>query len=1496
MKKLKQIIAMYLAVIMCCLPVSNAVFAADISDGNQEQVSVDNGNLQVEGTDSVGDVLASAISSEQNAAEARSQSANDISGLEITGNTASVELQVETEADLVVAIYNEQQIQMLASGKTTVSSDKNKVEVNISGEIPEYFIASAYLLDIKTHEALCDAYTTELYTKEIKNLQDSTIKDFDEEKTVQLDGDNEKTNFAVYNTGTVVVDEVISNVQLVDDGSGKYTITNADSAICNLKKGDSLSYKYKDGTLLLVKVAEISVNGTTVEITEDSNAELKDYFDYVKIEADSSTGECTVDNSDLKEGITPVNSTKNVSEFSSKSPSPQANLSVTETITYDVEVKFENEELPEDKRDNITVKGSLEFGYGAYLEYYITPLHSYYSLELAYSQQVSVDITGKLARREIEIGHVKAMPIEGVIIGFTPSVIIEAAAEIYWSGKVEGRIGGNYDSKQGFSNTSTLPACKSEFKIEGTLYIGLKMAPYVSIISEKLDKIYMDLEGGVEFYAKAQSDNVSRDVIHECKVCFGGTITGKMQILIGIDIGDGKINESKEYSNSKKLTDFYWSVDRKEFGWTTCPHLRYPVNVTVKDNNGNSIKGKSTLTVTDKNSGNPVEILTKEQSMNSIEATDSQKTKFYLPNGDYTVNADTDTMAGKQDFAIKEEGTDVTVKLNMNKDQNIVWYIENNDTLHIGGTGSMPDYEVVSGKYSLWTSAPWSTEKIRNNTKKVIVDKGITSIGAYAFASLNYLEEVEIPQDIIAIGEYAFYDCSSLESMDIPETVTDIGQTVFGRCTKLLNVKLPSNITVIPGGMFVHCQNLKNVEIPDGVTEIGNSAFGGCESLTSIKIPEKVTTIGNQAFESCKNLDTLGIPASVKYVGDCAFCLNENQTIIFRGNKPEFGSWIFSGATDITVSYPADDSTWDGIESEDLGSTDIIWLPYNSNAVDSFSSEIDENDVDIVTEEFEIESEDPDFESDFSDSEDFAEEVIEIPEDTTEPDESIPDENEESDFSNSEEVVTILETPVSYAQDTADAGSSKMFSGLIPMERYVFIAVKNEQGDILESSNLLYIKQGTADKMGTISFRYMLKENFSNPVLKVYGKKAKDIKNLKVELSGTSYVYNGSAKRPSVKITDGSYTLKNRTDYTVLYSKNINAGTAVVQITGNGAYTGSKNVNFSIKQANAKLEFKSTKLTKKFGSSSFTNGFKTKKTDGKISYSSNNTKVASVDKNKGQIKIVGVGKATITATAKAGTNYKAGKTSFVLTVSKANNTIKANNITKNMSQKAQTVDIKASVKDKAKLTYSSNNKSVKVSSKGKITIAARFTGKAVIIIKAAKTAKYNSTSKKITVTVNKPVQSKINMDTFKKKSIRQWLEHLCYVRGFKDTTELKKKLPTIVRKDFLYVNRTKYKKYADDVDLLVPKKVVHDYIKDTYGITVSKVSLPVKNGKYLLKELWWQDATQVYFDKAVKTKDGAKIILKRKLFGKSVGQNEITVKPAKNSRGFVITSIKFYEK
>lgn len=1304
MKKIKQIIALYLAVIMCCLPAENTVFASEISENTQEQVSAESEKLQVEGNTPVGNVLASAIASEQNAAEARNRSANNISGLEITGNTVSVEVQTETEADLVVAIYDEQQVQMMASGKTTVSSG-GITEISISGKMPEYFIASAYLLDTKTHEALCDAYTTELYTKEIKNLQDSTVKDFDEERVVQLDGNNEKTNFAVYNTGTVVVNEILGYMYLVDNGNGAYTIRNAGSNIRKLKKGDTLSYEKLDGTILLIKVEEISVIGTTVEIVEDPNAELNDYFDYVKIESDSSKGECTVDNSDLEEGITPVNSTENTSEFSERSLSLHEKLSITKTITYTAKKKFENEKLPENKRDNITVEGKLEFGFGAYLEYYITPIHSYYSLELVYSQQVSVDITGKLSRKEIEIGHVREMIIEGVIIGFTPSFIIEASGEIYWSGKVEGKIGGNYDTKRGFSNTSTLPSCQREFKIEGTLYIGLKMSPYVSIFNEKLDKIYMNVEGGVEFYAKAQSDNVSRDVIHECKVCFGGTITGKLSVLMGIDLCNGKIRESTElYSRNKKLADFYWSLDRMEFGWTTCPHLRYPVTVTAKDNNGNSRKGKSILTVIDKNSGNPVEIRTKEQSMNSIEATDSQKTKFYLPNGDYTVNADADTMAGKQDFSVKENGTDVTVKLNMNKDQNIVWYIENNDTLHIGGTGNMPDYAMVAGSGSydyIETSAPWGTDKILEKINKVIIDKGITSIGHLAFASFKFMKKIEIPESVTSIGSYAFVECTSLDTIDIPQNVSKIGAWAFGNCIKLENIIIPDNVTVINQWTFVGCSSLKTVNIPKNVTQIGQGAFEGCMVLKELTIPEKVTTIGYDAFSGCQNLEMLTIPASVRYIGGDVFCVyegyNKDQTVIFKGNKPEFDTNTFRSTTSVTVFYPANDSTWNGIESESFGGTDITWIAYNANAFLSIPEEGENEDSDEVSVEIEEESqEEAEFTDDIpftddSDDVDYDDNIsIEDDTDTDEVDVNEDEETQEAFDDDSEEEVQILETPVSYAQDAGAAtGESRMFSGLLPYGSYVFVAVKNEQsGDLLGNSNLLYIKQGNADNAGMLSFRYILKENYSNPVFKIYGKQEKNISNLQITLSGTSYVYDGSAKKPSVKITDGSYILKNGTDYLVSYSQNINAGKAIAEITGKGGYTGKKSINFNIVQANAKLEFKSANITKKYGSASFINFLKTKKTDGKIQYSSSNSNVASVDKNTGKIKITGVGTTVITAEAGTGKNYKAGKAKFTLKVTATKNMTAIKTTGKFGKEKTTIYRIKANGKKKKLIKFS----------------------------------------------------------------------------------------------------------------------------------------------------------------------------------------------------------------
>ena len=62
---------------------------------------------------------------------------------------------------------------------------------------------------------------------------------------------------------------------------------------------------------------------------------------------------------------------------------------------------------------------------------------------------------------------------------------------------------------------------------------------------------------------------------------------------------------------------------------------------------------------------------------------------------------------------------------------------------------------------------------------------------------------------------------------------------------------------------------------------------------------------------------------------------------------------------------------------------------------------------------------------------------------------------------------------------------------------------------------------------------------------------SKNASNFTIELGTTTYTYDGTEKKPSVTVKDGSTTLTNNTDYTFAYSNNVNAGTATVTVTGN---------------------------------------------------------------------------------------------------------------------------------------------------------------------------------------------------------------------------------------------------------------------------------------------------------------------------------------------------------
>ena len=173
------------------------------------------------------------------------------------------------------------------------------------------------------------------------------------------------------------------------------------------------------------------------------------------------------------------------------------------------------------------------------------------------------------------------------------------------------------------------------------------------------------------------------------------------------------------------------------------------------------------------------------------------------------------------------------------------------------------------------------------------------------------------------------------------------------------------------------------------------------------------------------------------------------------------------------------------------------------------------------------------------------------------------------------------------------------------------------------------------------------KGNYSGTVTKSFQITARDLSKCEIQLSSSSFTYSGTEKKPKITVTSSGKELVPGTDYTVSYRNNINAGTASVVITGKGSYTGTKTASFQIARAKAVLTAKATALTLT-QSSSKTAVIKSKKTDGKITCKSSNSKIVKISGTS--IIPVSPGQATVTIQAAQGVNYKAASAKILITV------------------------------------------------------------------------------------------------------------------------------------------------------------------------------------------------------------------------------------------------------
>jgi hypothetical protein len=177
------------------------------------------------------------------------------------------------------------------------------------------------------------------------------------------------------------------------------------------------------------------------------------------------------------------------------------------------------------------------------------------------------------------------------------------------------------------------------------------------------------------------------------------------------------------------------------------------------------------------------------------------------------------------------------------------------------------------------------------------------------------------------------------------------------------------------------------------------------------------------------------------------------------------------------------------------------------------------------------------------------------------------------------------------------------------------VTVKDTKGAAIAASNYTVTyaegRKNAGSYKVTVTFTG---SKYSGSQSVTYTIKPKSISDMKGTLSKTKYTYDGTAKKPTATVKNGSKKLVSGTDYTVSYSSNTKAGTAKAIITGKGNYSGTLTKTFfiddkSITKLTASLSYttctesgtaKQPTVTVKHGNRTLVNG-----TDYTVTYKNN---------------------------------------------------------------------------------------------------------------------------------------------------------------------------------------------------------------------------------------------------------------------------------------------------
>lgn len=254
-------------------------------------------------------------------------------------------------------------------------------------------------------------------------------------------------------------------------------------------------------------------------------------------------------------------------------------------------------------------------------------------------------------------------------------------------------------------------------------------------------------------------------------------------------------------------------------------------------------------------------------------------------------------------------------------------------TLTISGSGKMPSYNSTS-----IAKLPWSDERMAASIKKIVIEEGITEIGAYCFGARAHSRNA---RDAKSHTFYNTQDATTsahflnIDEILLPSSLTKIGHHAFVRMP-ITHICFPEGLKEICAGAFSNSA-LEVVVLPSQLTHLGSEAFGDCLNLQAVDFRGLPLAISSGTFFGDDRLRLMTHTHRIKSVNLTAF----DASTLTKFTPDEILQMFHSDGVDYHLklyvpareNFPGNDAEYDEAVNKAL---DVFYTNEASNATSFF--------------------------------------------------------------------------------------------------------------------------------------------------------------------------------------------------------------------------------------------------------------------------------------------------------------------------------------------------------------------------------------------------------------------------------------------------------------------------------------------------------------------------------------------------------------------------------